>query len=177
MYILELFSSWGTCRICPTWSPSEHQLTPALSPIWGPRPKPRRLEEVVYSPNDSCSHFTQCLFPPKLPQQRTCTVPYHTFNIIHTYIHHSWTSSYIFFIYMTSSLFHFFGSSWQAGCPSVTYVQYKNRMKASECIHLIVLATVKNKINVPVLILVHVHVFVHVRIYCMSVFMLMFMFI
>ncbi len=85
MYILGQFSSWGTSRICPAWSPSEHQLAPALSPIWGPRPKPRRPEEFVYSPNDSCSHFTQCLFPPKLPQQHTWTVSYDTFNIIHIY--------------------------------------------------------------------------------------------
>ncbi len=55
-------------------SPCEHQLTPALSPIWGLRPKPRRPEEVVYSPNDSCSHFTQRLFPPKLPQRHACTI-------------------------------------------------------------------------------------------------------
>ncbi len=34
MYILGLFSSWGTSRICPAWSPSEHQLAQALSPIW-----------------------------------------------------------------------------------------------------------------------------------------------
>ncbi len=64
MYILGLSPSWGTSRICPAWSPSEHQLTPALSPIWGPHPKPRRTEEVVYSPYDSCSHFTQRLLPP-----------------------------------------------------------------------------------------------------------------
>ncbi len=61
-------------RIHPAWSPCEHQLTLALSPIWGPPPKPRRPEEVVYSPNDSCSHFAQRLFPPKLPQQYTCTI-------------------------------------------------------------------------------------------------------
>ncbi len=68
LYILGLSSSWGTSRIRPAWSPCGHQLTTALSPIWGPRPKPRRLEEVVYSPNDSCSHFTQCLFPPRPPR-------------------------------------------------------------------------------------------------------------
>jgi hypothetical protein len=76
MYILGLSSSWGTSRIHPAWSPCEHQMTPVLSPIWGPHPKPRRPEEVevVYSPNDSCSHFTQRFFPPKLPQQHTCTI-------------------------------------------------------------------------------------------------------
>ncbi len=83
--VLGLSSSWGTSRIRPAWSPSEHQLTPALSPIWGQHPKPHHPEEVVYSPNDSCSHFTQCLFPPILPQQHTCTISYDTFNIIHIY--------------------------------------------------------------------------------------------
>ncbi len=78
MYLLGLSPSWGTSRMCPAWSLSEHQLTPALSPIWAPRPKQRRPEEVVYIPNDSCSHFTQRLFPPKLPQQHTCTT-----SIIH----------------------------------------------------------------------------------------------
>jgi hypothetical protein len=128
MYILGLCSSCGTSRICPAWSPSEHQLTPALSPIWGPRPKPRRPEEVVYSPNDSCSHFTQRLFPPRLPQQHTCTTSYDTFNNIHTYYtSHPHEQSYLF-IYMTYSHFHFFRSLlvwthsdsehlWQAGCP------------------------------------------------------------
>jgi hypothetical protein len=31
-------------------------------------------EEVVYSPNDSCSHFTQRLFPPNVAWQRTVTI-------------------------------------------------------------------------------------------------------
>ncbi len=98
MYILGLSSSCGTSRICPAWSPSEHQLTLALSPLWGPRPKPRRPEEVVYSPNDSCSHFTQCLFPPKLPQQHICTTSYDTFNIIHIYYtSHSRKQLYLLF--------------------------------------------------------------------------------
>jgi hypothetical protein len=117
MFILGLFSSWGTLRICPAWSPTEHQLTPTLSPIWGPRPKPHRPEEVVYIPNDSYSHFTQRLFPPKLPWQHTCTVPHYTFNLIHTYYTSHSNKQLLFFIYMTNPLFHFFGSSYQAGCP------------------------------------------------------------
>jgi hypothetical protein len=32
-YVLGLYSSWGTSQICPAWSPSEHLLTPALSPF------------------------------------------------------------------------------------------------------------------------------------------------
>ncbi len=117
MYILRLSSSWGTSQICPTWSPSEHQLAPALSPIWGPRPKPRRPEQVVNSPNDSRSHFTQHLFPPKLPKQHTWITSYGTLNIIHIFLYITFTRTFISFIYMTYSHFHFFRSSWQAGCP------------------------------------------------------------
>jgi hypothetical protein len=104
MYILGLSPFWGTSRISPAWSPSEHQLTPAMSPIWGPRPKPCRPEEVVYSPNDSCSHFTQCLFPPKLPQQHTCTSLHCTFTIIHTYYTSHSSKQLHPFIYMISTL-------------------------------------------------------------------------
>ncbi len=43
----------------------------------------RRL--FICIPNDSCSHFTQRLFPPKLPWQHTCTAPHYKFNLIHTY--------------------------------------------------------------------------------------------
>ncbi len=116
MYILGLSSSWGTSWICPAWSSSEHQLTPALSPFWGPRSKPRRSEEVVYTPNDSCSNFTQRLFPPKLPRNI-----HELFLMIHStsfipIVHHIHTTI-ISFIYITYSLFHFFGSLWQAGCP------------------------------------------------------------
>ncbi len=125
MYILGLFSSWGTWRICPAWSPSEHQLAPALSPIWGPRPKPRRLEEVVYSPNDSSSHFIQRLFPPKLPQQHTWTISYDTFNIIHIFIiHYIYTNNFTFYLrdIFTLSLLRIFMAGW---LPSVHCVRYK----------------------------------------------------
>jgi hypothetical protein len=68
MYILGLRSSWGTSQVRPSWSPSEHLLTPALSPFRGARIRSHACpEEVVYSPNDSCSHFTQRLFPPNVP--------------------------------------------------------------------------------------------------------------
>jgi hypothetical protein len=50
--------------------------------ICGPRTEPRRPEEVVNSLNDSCSHFTQRLFPPKLPQQHTWIISYSICNII-----------------------------------------------------------------------------------------------
>jgi hypothetical protein len=99
MYILGLSSSWGTSQICRAWSPSGHQLAPALSPIWGPCPKPCHLEEVVYSPNDSCSHFTQCLFPPKLPQQHTYSASYDTFTSFIPIIHLIHTNNYLFYLH------------------------------------------------------------------------------
>ncbi len=68
--------------MCPAWSPCEHQLTLALSPIWGPASEAtpsaggylQSSQEVIYSLNDSCSYFTQRLFLPKLPQPNTCTI-------------------------------------------------------------------------------------------------------
>jgi hypothetical protein len=100
---------------------------PALSPIWGPRPKLRRPEEVVYSPNDNCSHFTQCLFPPKLPQQHTCTIfsiCSLTFILI---IHHIQANIYTLLL-QEKSFHHFFSSSWQADC-SRSLVSYTITIK------------------------------------------------
>ncbi len=107
-------------------APREYVLHgPLLSINWlrlcphlgGPRPKPRRPEEVVYSLNDSCSYFTQRLFPPKLPQQHRQIISYSTGNIIHTYYtSHIYTHLHLLF-YMSCSHIHFFGSSWHAGCP------------------------------------------------------------
>jgi hypothetical protein len=86
-----------------------------LCPQSGARVRSHRPEEVVYSLNDSCSHLYQRLFPPKLPRQHTCTI-----FIIHSpsfilIIHHIQASIYILLLH-DKSLFHFFGSSWQAGC-------------------------------------------------------------
>jgi hypothetical protein len=107
-------------------APREYVLHgPLLSINWlrfcphlgGPRQKPRRPEEVVYSPNDSCSHFTQCLFPPKVPQQHTRIISYSTSNIIHTYYtSHLYAHLYLLF-FISRSHIHLSGSSWQAGCP------------------------------------------------------------
>jgi hypothetical protein len=97
------FLSFNWLRLCPH--------------LGGPRPKPRCPDEVVYSPNDSCSHFTQRLFPPKVPQQHTWIISYSSSNIIHTYYtSHLYTQLHLL-LYMSCSHIHFFGSSWQAGCP------------------------------------------------------------
>jgi hypothetical protein len=109
--------------MCPAWSPPEHQLTPALSPIWGLRPKPCRQEEVFYSLNDSCSHFTQRLFPPKLPQQHTCTsfiIHSSSFILI---IHHIQASNYTLLLHdkFTHSFLRLFITG---RLPSVSCVRY-----------------------------------------------------
>jgi hypothetical protein len=49
--------------IVPFWASTDS----GSVPIWD-FPKPRRPEEIVNILNDSCSHFTQRLFPPKVPQ-------------------------------------------------------------------------------------------------------------
>jgi hypothetical protein len=113
-----------TSRIRPAWSPCEHQLTPALSPIWGPHLKPHRPEEVVSGLNDSCSHFTQRLFPLKLPRQHACTI-----SIIHSpsfipIIHHIQASIYI--LLLRNKITLLFLWLFLAGrLPSVSCVRYK----------------------------------------------------
>ncbi len=112
MYILGLCSSCGTSQICPAWSSSEHLLAPALSPF-GARVRShavqrRLLEEVVYILNDRCSHFTQRLFPLRVPQHTSLLL---TVNTIHRIsfmliIYHIHTYIYIF-IYMSCSQLHF----------------------------------------------------------------------
>ncbi len=58
LYILGLWFSWGTPQARPAWSPSGHILTPSLSPFRGTHARSHAPpEEVVYSLNDSCSHF------------------------------------------------------------------------------------------------------------------------
>jgi hypothetical protein len=119
-------------------APREYVLHgPLLSINWlwlcphlgGPCPKPRCPEEVVYSLNDSCSHFTQRLFPLKLPQQHIQN-SYSTSNIIHTYYtSHLYAHLHLLF-YISCSHIHFFGSSWQAGCP---WLLVSDTLSSTEC--------------------------------------------
>ncbi len=118
--------------MCPAWSPCEHQLTLALSPIWGPASEAtpsaggylQSSQEAIYSLNDSCSYFTQCLFPPKLPRQHTCTIfSIHSpsFILIIQHIQAIFTSFY--YETITPSLLQFL----LAGrLLSVFYVRYSN---------------------------------------------------
>ncbi len=64
-------------------------------PNWGPRLKPRRQEEVVSIPNDSCSHFTQSL---SLRNLHVLLITIHPTSFI-LIIHHIHTSIYIFYLH------------------------------------------------------------------------------
>jgi hypothetical protein len=98
-------------------APREYVLHgPLLSTNWlrlcphlgGPRPKPRRPEEVVYSPNDSCSHFSQRLFPLKVSQQHTKIFLAVQAISLTPIIHHIYMHIYIFYFIR---LVHMFTSS------------------------------------------------------------------
>ncbi len=78
----------------PFWASTDSGSSP-----FGPCPKPCRLEEVVYILNDSCSHFTQRLFPPRVTQHThgyflLCTkyIKYHSY-LLHITFAHTFTSS------------------------------------------------------------------------------------
>ncbi len=90
MYILGLRSSWGTSRVHSSWSPSDHILTPALSPFWGAPVRSHACpEDAVYSLNDSCSCFIQRLFPPSgfSPMYREYLIIIHSIAHIHIIQH------------------------------------------------------------------------------------------
>ncbi len=98
--------------------------------LGGPHPKPRHLEEVVYSLNDSRSHFTQGLSPPKVPQQHTETIPMVHNNIIHTYYtSHSYAHLHLLFLHVLfkTSLLRIFMAGWLPSAPCVRYKQAFHR--------------------------------------------------
>ncbi len=82
----------NTSFMVPFWASTDS----GSVPIRGARVRSHAIRRrlFTYSPNDSCSHFTQRLFPPKVPWQRTesfliftiiaCT---HIIHHIHTYIY------------------------------------------------------------------------------------------
>jgi hypothetical protein len=133
MYILGLQSSWG---IHPSWSPSGHVLTPALSPFLGARVRSHAcLEEVVYSLNDSCSYFTQHLFPLSVSYQHTVNISlkYTTKAHIHI-IYHIYTYIRILVLYITlirtfiSSFLLLFVAGWLPSNLCVGYIKVRERL-------------------------------------------------
>ncbi len=81
--------------MAPFWASTDS----IFVPNWGPCPKPRRPEEVVYIPNDSCSHFTQRLSLRNfLSNIHVLFITIHSTSFI-LIIHHIHTSSYIFYLH------------------------------------------------------------------------------
>ncbi len=107
----------------PFWASTDSGSVPISG---SPCPKPCCPEEVVYSPNDSCSHFTQRLFPPSVPWQRT--VIFHIslkYPIIaRTHIRHHIIctfTSFILHILFTSLFLLIFMAGWLPSAPCVRY--------------------------------------------------------
>ncbi len=128
--ILGLQSSWGTSRARPAWSPSGHVLTPALSSFRGTHARSHAPpEEVVYSLNDSCPHFTNA-FPsncPLLPywpsyfNTEQCT---HTYHTLHSHPHISYYVTYIKWrvhVYLASSFLPHYVAGWLLSIHCVRY--------------------------------------------------------
>jgi hypothetical protein len=98
LYIPGLRSSWGTSWACPAWSLFGHILTPALSLVQGIHARSHAPpEEVVYSLNDSCSHFTHRLslqlslasiYWTSYYNTRQCTHTYYTSQSYKFVLHH-----------------------------------------------------------------------------------------
>jgi hypothetical protein len=61
MYILGLCSSCGTSQICPAWSPSEHLLTPALSPF-GARIRSHAVRRRLFISLVTAAHISPNVF-------------------------------------------------------------------------------------------------------------------
>jgi hypothetical protein len=117
MYILGLRSSWGTSWICPSRSPSEHLLTPALSPfgahVWSHAVRGRLFIVLMTAAHISPNFFSLRVFLSNSQQ---------LFLIIHDNSMHTYYTSHLHVnlrrLFCTSySYLHFFWSSWQAGCP------------------------------------------------------------
>ncbi len=109
MYILGLCSSWGTSRICPSWSPSEHLLAPALSPFGGARVRSHAIQRRLFIVLMTAAHISPNVFSLREflsnIQRLFLTVQAISFIPI---IHHIYTHMYIFYFVC---LVHIFTSS------------------------------------------------------------------
>jgi hypothetical protein len=83
MYILGLSPSWGTSRICPAWSLSEHQLTPSLSPI-GARVRSHAVRRRLFLFLMTAAHISP-VFPSKTSSATYMYCLLRYTHIIHTY--------------------------------------------------------------------------------------------
>ncbi len=105
------------------WSPSEHQLAPAMSPLWGTRPKPRRPEEVVIVLM-TAAHISPNVFSLRnfLSNIHVLLLTIHSTSFI-SIIHHIHTSNCIFYLHdiFTPSLLQIIMAGWLPSVPCVRY--------------------------------------------------------
>jgi hypothetical protein len=85
MYILGLSPSWGTSRMCPAWSPSEHQLTLSLSPI-GARVRSHAVRRKLFIFLMTAAHISlNVFFLRNFLSNIHVLILHYTFIVIHTY--------------------------------------------------------------------------------------------
>ncbi len=127
LHILGLYPSWGTSRICPAWSPSEHQLTPALSPF-GARVRSQGVRRRLFIALMTAAHISPNVFALRnfLSNIHELFLTVHASSFI-SFMHHIYMHNYIFYLHVsfTNSLLWIF----MAGrLPSVPCVQYTNNL-------------------------------------------------
>jgi hypothetical protein len=136
MYILGLSSAWGTSQICPAWSPFEHQLAPALSPIWG-RVRSHAVRRRLLIVLMTAAHISPNVF-----SLRNLLSNIHgLFLMVHltsftSFIHHIYTHIYIFYLHdmIILSLLRIF----MAGrLPSVLCVRYNYNVMTLRPLHVL----------------------------------------
>jgi hypothetical protein len=108
MYILGLYSSWGTSRICPAWSPSEQLLTLVLF-LFGARIRSHAVRKRLFIVLMTAAHISPNVFSLQkfLSNTQGLFLTAHN-NIIHTYYtSHLYARLHLYFI----RLVHLFISS------------------------------------------------------------------
>jgi hypothetical protein len=87
-------------------------------PIWGARVRSHAVRRRLFIVLMAAAHISPNVFSLRKflnnIQGLYLTVQAISFILI---IHHIYTHIYIFYFYTSCSHVHFFGSSWQAGCP------------------------------------------------------------
>ncbi len=125
MYILGICSSCGTSRICPAWSPSEHQLTPALSPFRA-RVRSHVVRKRLFIVLMTAAHISPNIFSLRnfLSNIHRLFLTVHITSFI-LFIHHIHAYIYIFYLHVlfTLSLLRIFMAGWLPSVPCVPYTR------------------------------------------------------
>jgi hypothetical protein len=126
MYILGLFSSWGTSQICPAWSPSEHQLA-RICPQFGARVWSHAVRRRLFIVLMTAAPISPNVFSLRnfLSNIHGLFLTVHSTSFI-SIIHHIYSHTYIFYlhdIFTLSFLRIFMGSR----LPSVPCVRYNGK--------------------------------------------------